>query len=196
MVSAQFMSAQSTSTQFMPALFNPEQWILSQFVPAQTVSSQLRSLLEPIANWFSTFGTPESIVHWGHPLMMGVVVFVMGSFVGMTGWRIRSASGGEAVIKSRKDHKVMAPLMTLFIALGYTGGLLSLVMQGEPILASPHFWTGSVVLILLAVNGAIAAFGFSKANPGLRSAHAYLGSTALCVMFLHALLGLKLGLSI
>lgn len=162
---------------------------------SSTFGEQLREVLEPIANWFGSFGTPEPIVHWGHPLMMGIVVFVMGSFVGLSGWRIRTL-GGQAVLKSRKDHKLMAPLMTTFIALGYTGGLLSLVMQGQPILDSPHFWTGSVVLTLLAVNGAIATFGFSKANPGLRSAHAYLGSAALCVMFFHALLGLKLGLSI
>jgi len=160
------------------------------------VGEQLREFLEPIANAFGSLGTPEPIVHWGHPLMMGIVVFVMGSFVGLTGWRIRKLGGGEAVVKSRKDHKVMAPLMTTFIALGYTGGLLSLVMQGQPILNSPHFWTGSVVLILLTANGAIATFGFGKANPGFRSAHAYLGSAALCVMFLHALFGLKLGLAI
>ncbi|MGB3495334.1 MAG: DUF4079 domain-containing protein [Elainellaceae cyanobacterium] len=160
------------------------------------LGEQLSEFLQPIADGFGSFGTPAAIVHWGHPLMMGIVVFVMGSFVGLTGWRIRTLGSGEAALKSRKDHKVMAPLMATFIALGYTGGLLSLVMQGEPILDSPHFWTGSVVLILLAANGAIAALGFSKGNPGFRSAHAYLGSAALCVMFLHALLGLKLGLSI
>ena len=29
----------------------------------------------------TSLGIPEPIVHWGHPLMMGIVVFVMGSAV-------------------------------------------------------------------------------------------------------------------
>jgi hypothetical protein len=155
----------------------------------------LRALLEPIAAWFNTLNLPEPIVHWGHPLMMGIVVFVMGSFVGMTGWQTRAVTDEAVLEKSRSSHRTLAPLMFLFMALGYTGGLLSLVMQNQPILESPHFWTGSVVLILLGLNGAIAA-GFGKTKAGLRTVHAYLGSVALCVMFLHALLGLKLGLSI
>jgi hypothetical protein len=155
----------------------------------------LEPILEPIASWFNTLNMPEPIVHWGHPVMMGIVVFVMGSFVGMTGWKTRVVTDEAVLEKSRSDHRIMAPLMFFFMAMGYTGGLLSLVMQDQPILESPHFWTGSAVLILLAFNGAIAkAFGKTKA--GLRTVHAYLGSVALCVLFLHAVLGLKLGLAI
>ncbi len=164
------------------------------------MSSALRQVLEPIASWFAGFNTPEPIVHWGHPLMMGIVVFAMGSAVGLTGWRgrVMAESGTESgvVAENLSSHKKIAPLMFAFMAMGYTGGLLSLVMQGEPLLESPHFWTGSVVLMLLALNGAIALFGFGNAPKAARTAHAYLGSTALCIMFLHALLGLKLGLSI
>ncbi|WP_293110819.1 DUF4079 domain-containing protein, partial [Moorena sp. SIO3I6] len=58
------------------------------------------------------------------------------------------------------DHRKIAPWMFIFIAGGYTGGVLSLVMQYQPILESPHFWTGSIVLILLAANGVIALTGF------------------------------------
>lgn len=160
------------------------------------MSESLSQLLEPIAAWFRSLGTPEPIVHWGHPLMMGIVVVAMGSAVGLSGWRGRSLEAGEEKVKSLDGHAKVAPLMTLFIILGYTGGILSLVMQQQPILESPHFWTGSVVILLLVTNGAIAATGFGKNKPGLRSAHAYLGSAALCLMVLHAALGLKLGLSI
>lgn len=160
------------------------------------MSSNLREFLDPVASWFSGLGMPEPLIHWGHPLMMGIVVFVMGSFVGLTGWRIRVSTESDVMFKARQEHRVIAPLMFAFMAMGYTGGLLSLVMQDQPLLESPHFWTGTVVLLLLAVNGAIALLGFGKSDSALRTAHAYLGSVTLCVMFLHALLGLKLGLSI
>ncbi|MBF2004180.1 MAG: DUF4079 domain-containing protein [Chlorogloeopsis fritschii C42_A2020_084] len=156
----------------------------------------LSEILEPIAAWFRSLGIPEPIVHWGHPLMMGIVVFVMGSAVGFTGWRGRLVEDKDTAIKSRSAHRQIAPWMFLFMALGFTGGVLSLVMQRQPIMESPHFWTGSSVLILLGINSAIALSKFGGEQPGLRNLHAYLGSTALFVMFLHAILGLKLGLSL
>lgn len=156
----------------------------------------LTQILEPIAAWFRNLGTPAPIVHWGHPVMMGIVVFVLGSFVGWVGWRGRLSPDTEAAAKNRADHRKLAPWMFLFIAAGYTGGVLSLVMQHEPILESSHFWTGSIVLILLGLNGVISLFGFAGNKPVLRTVHAYLGSIALCVLLIHAILGLKLGLSI
>lgn len=161
------------------------------------ISESLSNLLEPIAAWFRSLGIPEPIVHWGHPVMMGIVVVVMGSFVGLTGWRGRTltATDDAAASKSRAEHKSIAPLMFLFIALGYTGGVLSLVMQQQPILQSPHFWTGTAAIALLTTNALIAAFGFSQGK-GFRSIHAYLGSGILALLFVHGVLGLKLGLSI
>lgn len=156
----------------------------------------LSEVLEPIAAWFRSLGVPEPIVHWGHPVMMAIVVFVMGSFVGLTGWRSKLVQDKDAALKSRSDHGNLAPWMFLFMALGYTGGVLSLVMQHQPIMKSSHFWTGSIVLLLLLINGAIALNGFVGNKAALRIVHAYLGSTALCLMFLHAVLGLKLGLAI
>jgi fucose 4-O-acetylase-like acetyltransferase len=158
--------------------------------------SGLSEALEPIADIFRGFGTPEPIVHWGHPVMMGIVVVMMGSFVGLAGWRGRLIADETVAAKSRMDHRKLAPLMFLFIALGYTGGVLSLVMQHQPILESPHFLTGTLVLGLLATNGVLAAVGFGKDKGVLRTVHAYVGSAALGLLFLHGLLGLKLGLSI
>ena len=47
----------------------------------------LSELLEPIASQFRSLGIPEPITHWGHPVMMAIVVAAMGSFVGYTGWQ-------------------------------------------------------------------------------------------------------------
>jgi hypothetical protein len=156
----------------------------------------ISQVLEPIASQFRSMGIPDPIVHWGHPLMMAIVVFVMGSFVGLAGWRSRVIADATAAMESRAAHRKLAPWMFLFLATGYTGGVLSLVMQHQDVLASPHFWTGSIVLILLATNGIISLTGFGSNKALLRTVHAYLGSTALCLLFLHAVLGLKLGLAI
>lgn len=156
----------------------------------------LSEILESIASQFRTLGIPQPVVHWGHPLMMAIVAFVMGSFVGLAGWRGRIVSDKDAANKSLSEHRTLAPWMFGFMAAGYTGGVLSLVMQHQPILQSPHFWTGSTVLLILLTNSAIALFGFGGNKATLRTVHAYLGSTALCILFLHAVLGLKLGLAI
>ena len=156
----------------------------------------LNEILKPIANWFSSLGVPEPIVHWGHPAMMAVVIFVMGTFVGVTGWRSRITEDKEAAVQSRSGHHKLAPWMFLFMILGSIGGVLSLVMQDQPILQSSHFWTGSILLILLGINATISLTKFGGNKSGLRALHAYLGSTALCVMVLHAVLGFRLGTSI
>ena len=52
------------------------------------------AVLEPIAGWFRCLGVPEAVVHWGHPAMMGIVIFVVGTFVGGDGLA-RKVAGGE-----------------------------------------------------------------------------------------------------
>jgi hypothetical protein len=161
-----------------------------------SLSSRLSELLEPIAAWFRSLNVPEPIVHWGHPVMMGIVVLVLGSYVAYAGWQGRLAADKDVAIKSRADHRKLAPLMTLFIALGYTGGILSLVMHKHPILHSTHFWTGTVVLGLLALNGTLSLAGFWGDKQALRMSHAYVGTLAFLLLLIHGIFGLKLGLSI
>ena len=160
------------------------------------LSTRLSQLLEPIAAWFRSLNVPEPIVHWGHPLMMGIVVLVLGSYVAYAGWQGRLSQDKEVALKNRADHRKLAPLMSLFIFLGYTGGVLSLVMQKQPVLQSPHFWTGTAVLGLLALNGSLSLAGFWGDKQALRMSHAYIGSLAFLLLLLHGVLGLKLGLSI
>jgi hypothetical protein len=159
-------------------------------------ATKLVESLQPISDQFKSLNIPEPVTHWGHPFFMGIVIVAMGSFVAISGWRSRTTTDPEVATKNKADHRKVAPLMTVFLATGYTGGLLSLVMQGKPLLESPHFITGSVVLTLLAINGAISLTGFGGNQPLLRNAHAYLGSAIVMLLVAHAFLGLKLGLSI
>lgn len=158
--------------------------------------TSLSELLEPIAAWFRSLGIPAPITQWGHPAMMGIVIFVMGSYVAYAGWRGRLAADKEVAAKNRADHRKLAPLMFLFLALGYTGGVLSLVMQHKPILESPHFWTGTAAIGLLATNSSLSLAGFWGDKSGLRMLHAYLGTVAIGLLVVHTALGIKLGLSL
>ena len=169
----------------------------------KSLGQQVSDLLDPIAQIFRDLDIPAPITHWGHPVMMGIVIFAMGSYVGWTGWRGRvlaaqtdtGSESAETVNKLFGNHRKAAPFMSMFLALGYTGGLLSLVMQNEPILESPHFWTGTLVLGLLGLNGTLSITKFGGGKAALRSLHAYLGAVVLLVMVVHAGLGLALGLS-
>ncbi|SRR5579883_427855 len=158
--------------------------------------TRLSEMLEPIAGWFRSLGIPEPVTHWGHPVMMGIVIFVLGSYVAVAGWRGRLAADKDVAAKNRADHRKLAPLMFLFLALGYTGGVLSLVMQQKPILESPHFWTGTAAIGLLTVNSILSLAGFWGDKSGLRILHAYVGTVVFGLLIVHTILGVKLGLSI
>jgi hypothetical protein len=162
----------------------------------EQIGTFLTEKLEPLASGFRSLNMPEPIVHWGHPLMMGIVIFVMGSFVGYTGWKGRKIEDEEIAIESRLSHRKVAPFLFLFLSLGYTGGILSLVMQKQPLLESPHFWTGSIAIFLLGLNGLISATKFGGNKESFKTSHAYIGTIALIILVVHSFLGIKLGLSI
>ncbi|MBD1842180.1 DUF4079 domain-containing protein [Cyanobacteria bacterium FACHB-63] len=160
------------------------------------MGTNLSEMLEPIAQFFRSLNLPEQIVHWGHPAMMAIVVLVLGGYSAWAGWRGRLAEDKEVALKNRADHRKLMPLVVLFMTMGATGGILSLVMQKKPILESPHFLTGMVVLGLLYLNGAVSLTGFGGDKPGLRLFHAYLGTAIAGIVLLHGVFGIKLGLSI
>ncbi|MBD1822462.1 DUF4079 domain-containing protein [Cyanobacteria bacterium FACHB-DQ100] len=160
------------------------------------MGTNLSETLEPIAQFFRSLNLPEPIIHWGHPVMMGIVVLVMGGYSAWAGWRGRLAEDKEVALKNRADHRKLMPLVVLFMTLGATGGILSLVMQKKSILESPHFLTGMVVLGLLYLNGAVSLAGFGGNKPGLRLFHAYLGTAIAGIVLLHGVFGIMLGLSI
>lgn len=161
------------------------------------MGEKLSQLLTPIAAWFNSFGMPEVIVHWGHPVMMGTVIFVMGGYVAYAGWQSRLNPDPAIADKNRTDHRKLAPWMFLFLTLGYTGGILSLVMHDHPLLESPHFLTGSIALLLLAINGMFSTFGFGGSQKEtFRSVHAYLGAGIMILFLVHTAFGLSLGFSL
>jgi hypothetical protein len=163
---------------------------------ATAFADSLSQTLEPIAAGFRSMNLPEPLTHWGHPFFMSIVIFMMGSFVAISGWKSRTSSDSAVVDKSRANHRKVAPLMSLFLTIGYTGGLLSLVMQQKPILESPHFWTGSVVVLLLWFNGSLGFLGIKGESKLSRTAHAYVGSAIMALLLVHVALGFNLGISI
>jgi hypothetical protein len=162
----------------------------------ESLARSLSGQLEPIAAWFRGMNMPEPIIHWGHPLMMAIVVLILGSYVAYSGWKGRLSKDKDVAISNRATHRRLAPWMAIFIFMGYTGGVLSLVMQEHEILASPHFLTGTIVLALLALNGILSATKFGGGKPVLRTVHAYVGAGLMGLLVVHGLLGLRLGLSI
>jgi len=85
-------------------------------------------------------------------------------------------------------------LMTFFFALGASGGMLSLLMQGKPIFQSAHVWTGLGGLACLGLNGMLSLF--FEDDPNARTAHAFFGTGIMALFVVHAGLGLQLGLSL
>ncbi len=135
---------------------------------------------------------PAPVTQWGHPLMMGIVLGVVGNVVAVQGWRARQFQDQKA----RAFHRLWAPILLTFFALGYVGGVWSLLIQQKPILQSPHFWTGTLALALLALNGGLSLSGFWGDKPQVRSFHAVFGILVLSLLFVHAALGVRLGLSL
>ena len=161
------------------------------------MGENLAQLLEPIASQFRALNLPAVLTHWGHPFFMSIVMFAMGGYGIYAGWkgRLLTEKDPDVAIKNKSDHRKIMPAMFGFMAIGATGGVLSLVIQKHEVMASPHFLTATIVLTFLAINSAISFTGFGGNNPGLRKFHAYFGSGIMIMMIVHALMGIRLGLS-
>jgi len=158
-------------------------------------ANPIRSFLEPQAQFFSTLDLPEWLVHWGHPGNMAVVLLAMGGYGALyLGWQIRLSSNADVIEKAKDMHPKLASGMFFFFALGALGGMMSLLMQGEDIMHSPHFLTATAGLLALGIQSMLPLF-FAD-DPNARGLHAYLGTGIMALFFVHAALGLKLGLSI
>lgn len=124
----------------------------------------------------------------------------MGGYGAYLGWRVRSGAGSEPTFgtsdSARDLHPKLMLGMTLFFAAGGQGGLLFELLQGRPLLASPHAVTALAGLGLLAANGALGAAMKGSPAPALRTTHALLGSSLMAVFLVHAGLGVKLALEL
>lgn len=151
--------------------------------------------LQGQADFFSTLGLPDALVHWGHPGNMAVVLLAMGAYgSGYLGWRIRLSDDADEVAKAQDLHPKLAIGMTIFFALGGLGGSMSMLMQGKDLWSSSHFTTAVIGLVLLSAQGMLSLF--FEDDPNARGLHAYFGSAILALFVVHAGLGLQLGLSI
>ncbi|KAF8066288.1 NDB1 [Scenedesmus sp. PABB004] len=128
----------------------------------------IRAALTPAADYFSTLGVPDWLVHWGHPGNMAVVLLAMGGYGSYLGWQIRLSDDGDLVAKAKDLHPKLTAGMFFFFALGATGGMMSLIMQGKPIFESSHVWTGLAGLSLLSLQAMLPLF-FSE-GAGARTA--------------------------
>lgn len=178
-----------------------EMKLLSTAVPvaaALTLANMtgLQQALQPTADAVAALGLPAAVIKWGHPGNMAVVLGAMGFYgSGYLGYAIRNKGADKDLKKyAREMHPKLAIGMSIFFALGATGGLLSLTTQGKPIFESPHVWTGLGGLTLLGLQGMLSLF--FQDDPSARGLHAYLGAFILVLFSIHAFLGLQLGLSI
>uniref|UniRef100_A0A383W485 Cytochrome b561 domain-containing protein n=1 Tax=Tetradesmus obliquus TaxID=3088 RepID=A0A383W485_TETOB len=164
--------------------------------PLYTVAAAegIRAALAPTADYFATLGLPSALVRWGHPGNMAVVLLAMGGYGSYLGWQIRTSDDGDMIAKAKELHPKLSLGMFFFFALGATGGMMSLIMQGKPIFESSHVVTGLTGLALLSFQAMLPAF-FSDSKDA-RTVHAYLGSAIMALFLLHGALGLQLGLSL
>lgn len=162
------------------------------------MGEKLSQALEPLAEIFRGLSLPEALTHWGHPFFMSIVMFGMGSYGAYAGWkgRLTRETDQDAAAKSRTEHSKIMSAMSMFMAIGATGGILALVIQKQPVMESPHFVTGMTVLLMLFLNALVSLTGFGGQNPTFRKGHAYFGSAIMILMVAHAVAGVRLGLSI
>ena len=98
---------------------------------------------------------------------MGIVLVAMGGYGTYLGWQIRAGNGGDATFGTPDTaaalHPKLMTLMTLLFLAGGQGGLLFNLLEGRPILESPHAVSALAGLGLLAANGALGTVMTDKA---------------------------------
>ena len=122
----------------------------------------------------------------------------MGGYGTYLGYQIRAGNGGDPTFGTPDTAADLHPKLMLgcflFFAAGGQGGLLFNLLQNKPLLESPHAVSALAGLMLLGANGVLASI--MKENPQLRTAHAFLGTSLMAVLVIHAGLGLKLALEL
>merc|ERR1712146_520535 len=158
-----------------------------------------------------------SIVKYGHPAMMFVMLASMGGYGIYLGYQIRqnrlakqslaSGSDGKAIdidevddnsenesiiMNAKKMHPLLMGGLTIF-SLGAQGGVVSELVQGKPLTNSLHFVSGGVLLTFLLIQYATST-AMSKEN--VRNIHAIFGSAVALLILSHAIFGFQLAFSL
>jgi hypothetical protein len=137
------------------------------------------------------------VTKYFHGLNMATVLFAMGGYGTYLGWQIRQGKGSEPTFGTPDTADELHPKLMLgcflFFAAGGQGGLLFNLLQGKPLLESPHAVSALAGLMLLGANGVLGSV--MKDSPHLRTTHAFLGTALMALLAVHAGLGLQLALA-
>jgi len=190
----------------LPTLQGPSRTVLSSN-PTMSVLDPIKDPLQAYADiwvpgfkWAQEQGiAPDFLIHWGHPAAMATVLLTMATYGTYLGWQTRLGNGGSSNILTLGDtfselHPKLMGGAFFFFFLGGQGGLVLTAVQGKPILESTHATTAFLGLFLLTLQALLPTL-FSKTGFA-RSAHAYLGTATMAVLFGHMAAGLNLGASI
>jgi hypothetical protein len=128
------------------------------------------------------------LVHGGFNACVMLLFFYHARF----GLAIRRARSTKAPLPfpAIRRHRKMGPFLALAGILGYCIGLtLVLLHTGNILEYPPHFFTGSSIVILLLSTFVISRKIKGQESP-LRTIHAYIGITILCLYVVEAIIGI------
>jgi hypothetical protein len=140
---------------------------------------------------------PQFVKQYFHGANMALALGAMGGYGTYLGYMVRAGKGDEPTFgtpdTAAQLHPKLMTIMTLVFLAGGQGGVLFNLLAGKPILESPHAVTALAGLLLLAANAGISTVMTDSAQ--LRTAHAFLGSSLMAALLVHAGLGVKLALA-
>lgn len=143
---------------------------------------------------------PDALIRWGHPAAMATVLLTMGVAGSYLGWQTRLGNGGDVNILTvgetvREAHPKIMGGAFFFFLLGGQGGFVLTAVQGKPIMESPHAATAVAGISLLFVQALLPTLFKGDSAPAARTAHAYLGTATMVLLFVHMFAGINLGIN-
>ena len=155
------------------------------------VAGGLEGAIQPLADVLNII-TPMPVTKYAHGAAMAGILLLLGGQAAYYGWQLRLSDNPETIETAKARHPTLARTVTASFTFGALGGLISLVMQGKPLLQSPHATTGIIGLLLLYLQASLPLF--FEDDPNARGIHAWFGSGILLFFLLHLKLGVEFAL--
>lgn len=142
----------------------------------------------------------DFLIHWGHPAAMATVLLTMVNFGAYLGWQTRLGNGNDKMLLTlgqtyRQMHPLLMSGALFFFFLGGQGGIVLTALQGRNLLESTHATTAFLGLGLMVLQAALPYYTKFAEKDFTRTAHAYLGSATMAVLYFHMVAGLQVGFS-